>query len=146
VPGGQRERHVVHGDERSKRLPEVFDVQHAIARLKPSRYAKRKMSDRLTPSQRFNDVDGILSCGMRAPRVLSANGRFYPTNGVSAALEVLLRPRVSGLADPALHGPVQLRRTVDTEVVPVAGWAEGLDLLDARVGREPALQDQADSE
>src|SRR2546422_11440161 len=65
-------------------------------------------------------------------QALSANARFFPTNGVPAPLEVLLRAGVARFADPTEHRLVELIRPIDAEIVCVAVRAERFDLLRRR--------------
>jgi len=73
----------------------------------------------------------IVSRRWSSGQVLSANARFFPTNGVPAPLEMLLRAGVVRLANPAEHRLVELIRAIDAKVVPVTVRAKRLDLLDA---------------
>src|SRR3989441_12335042 len=88
----------------------------------------------------------IVSRGRSSGQVLSANARFFPTNGLPAPLEMLLRAGGVRLADPAEHRLVELIGAIDAEVVPVAVRAERLDLLDAWIGGRLLLGDQTDAE
>src|SRR2546427_6248620 len=88
----------------------------------------------------------IVSRGRSSGQVLSANARFFPTNGLPAPLEMLLRAGVVRLADPAEHRLVELIRAIDAEVVPVAVRAERVDFLDARIVGKLSLENQADAE
>src|SRR2546425_1381324 len=85
----------------------------------------------------------IVSRGRSSGQVLSANARFFPTNGLPAPLEMLLRSGVVRLADPAEHRLVELIGAIDAEVVPVAVRAERLDLLDAWIGGQRSLAGQS---
>src|SRR2546426_8825144 len=62
----------------------------------------------------------IVSRGRSSGQVLSANDWFFPTNGVPAPLEMLLRAGAVRLADPAEHRLVELIRGLDTEGVSLA--------------------------
>src|SRR2546426_6996232 len=79
-------------------------------------------------------------------QALSANARFFPTNGVPAPLEVLLRAGVARFADPTEHRLVELIRQIDAEIVCVAVRAERFDFFDAWIVGKLSLENQADAE